>query len=87
MCLGGYRLFWCFLSGLRVSPLPGAACSMLGALGGTRSDALCSVAVSTVVGSFGLVLGAACSLVALAPVVAGFPPAVSSSRTSVDAEL
>jgi hypothetical protein len=60
---------------------------MLGALGGTCSDALCLAAISIVVGSFGSVLGAAYSLVALAPAVAGFPLAASSSWTFVDAEL
>jgi hypothetical protein len=43
--------------------------------------------VSIVVGSFGSALGAACSLVALPPADDGFPPAASSSGTSVDAEL
>jgi hypothetical protein len=60
---------------------------MLGASGDTCSDALCSVAISTIVGSFGSALGTACSLVALALAIAGFPPAASSSGTSVDAEL
>jgi hypothetical protein len=45
------------------------------------------VAASIVVSSFWLALGATCSLVALAPAIAGFPPAASSSGTSIDAEL
>jgi hypothetical protein len=45
------------------------------------------VTASIIVGSFWLTLGAACSLVALMPADDGFPPAVSSSGTSVDAEL
>jgi hypothetical protein len=60
---------------------------MLDASGGTCSDALCSAAVSTIAGSFGLALGAPCSLVAPVPAVAGFLPAGSSSGTSIDAEL
>jgi hypothetical protein len=65
----------------------GAVYSTLGASGGTCSDAHCSTAVSTIVSSFRSALGATCSLVTLAPSVVGFPPAVNSSGTSVDAEL
>jgi hypothetical protein len=75
----------CLGSGSHISSR--AAYSMLGDLGSTCSDALCSVALSTIVGSFGLALGATCLLVALAPAVAGFPPTASSSGTFVDAEL
>jgi hypothetical protein len=64
-----------------------AACSTPSALGGTCFDALCSVAVSTIIGSFGSALGAACSLVALAAADDGLPPAASSSGISVDVEL
>jgi hypothetical protein len=64
-----------------------ATCSTPGALGGTCSDVLCSAVVSTVVGSFGSALGAACSLVALKAADDGLSPAASSSGISVDAEL
>jgi hypothetical protein len=60
---------------------------MLGASGGTCSDALCSMTVSTIVNSFGSALGVTYSLVALALADDGFPPAASCSGTSVDAEL
>jgi hypothetical protein len=64
-----------------------ATCLMLGASGNTCSDALGSVAASTIIGSFGSALGTACSLVDLALADDGFPSTASSSRTSVDAAL
>jgi hypothetical protein len=57
------------------------------AFGATCSDALGSVAASSIVGSLWPTVGATCSLVALAPAVAGFPLVASSLGTSVDAEL
>jgi hypothetical protein len=50
-------------------------------------DALCSVTVSTVVGSFGSALGTAYLLFALVAADDDLPQATSSSGISVDAEL